>query len=184
MRSVYKVFISNAYSDNLGCAKSKEIGMNKLLVVILGFVVLLSGCDRGSDDPVYGVAADDKEMNTAIAEARSTVADFVARLQDPKSTDEGFSVKKMITDGDKVEHFWLDDISYSNGYFSGYIGNDPQSVSSIKFGQEVSVAETEITDWMYLDNGKMVGNFTLRVLLKRMPKEEADRIRAQFQIKD
>ncbi len=64
---------------------------------------------------------------------------------------------------------WLTDVSYSHGKFTGIINEDPQSVRNVKFGQKVTVEETEILDWMYLDDGELVGNFTLRVLLKRMP---------------
>ena len=144
--------------------------------------MLMAGCSDRAEDPVIEVEADDIEMNAAIAQARSTVDEFVERLENPKPTDEGFSVKKKIEDGDNVEHFWLSDVSYADGIFTGAIGNDPQSVRNVEFGQEVSVALSEITDWMYLDDGKMVCNFTLQVLLKRIPKEQAEAIREQFQM--
>jgi uncharacterized protein YegJ (DUF2314 family) len=156
--------------------------MKRAVLVLLVVTLLIVGCSDRSEDPVIEVEADDIEMNVAIAQARSTVDEFVEKLQNPKPTDEGFSVKKMIEDGDDVEHFWLSDVSYSDGIFTGTIGNEPQSVRNVKFGQEVSVAESEITDWMYLDDGKMAGNFTLQVLLKRMPKEQAQAIREQFQM--
>jgi uncharacterized protein YegJ (DUF2314 family) len=156
--------------------------MKRAVLVLLAVTLLIVGCSDRSEDPVIEVEADDIEMNDAIAQARSTVDEFVEKLQNPKPTDEGFSVKKMIEDGDDVEHFWLSDVSYSDGIFTGTIGNEPQSVRNVKFGQEVSVAESEITDWMYLDDGKMAGNFTLQVLLKRMPKEQAQAIREQFQM--
>ena len=75
----------------------------------------------------------------------------------------------MISDGEEVEHLWLTDVSYSDGKFTGILNEDPQSVRNVIFGQEVTVEETEILDWMYLDDGKLVGNYTLRVFLKRMP---------------
>ena len=156
--------------------------MRTVAISLTLIALLFAGCGGGSDDSVIGVEAHDEKMNAAIAHARSTVKDFVQRLQNPKSTDNGFSVKKKIEDGDEVEHFWLTDISYSNGTFTGLIGNDPQSVRNVKFGQRAQVNSTEITDWMYLDGTKMVGNFTLRVLLERMPKEQAKEIREKFQI--
>jgi uncharacterized protein YegJ (DUF2314 family) len=160
--------------------------MKRTVLVGLVLAVSLGGCDDrsddSSDDPVIEVEADDKEMNAAIAHARSTVGEFVKRLANPGPADDGFSVKKMIEDGQEVEHFWLTGVSYSEGEFTGKIGNDPQSVGNVKFGQKVSVAETEITDWMYLDDGKMIGNFTLRVLFGRMPKEEAEALRKQFKM--
>ncbi len=156
--------------------------MRTVTISLTLVVLLFAGCGGRSDDPVISVDAKDEKMNAAIAHAQSTVEGFVERLQNPKPTDEGFSVKKKIEDGDDVEHFWLSDISYSNGTFTGLIGNDPQSVRNVKFGQRIQVNSTEITDWMYLDKGKLVGNFTLRVLLDHMPEEQAKEIREQFQI--
>ena len=158
--------------------------MKKAALALLALTLALLSCNDRSEDPVIRVKADDQEMNAAIAQARSTIAEFVSRLQNPQPKDDGFGVKKMITEGNDVEHFWLTDISYSNGIFSGAIGNDPQLVRNVTLGQKVSVSETKISDWMYLANGKMVGNFTLPVLLKRMPKEQAEEIRTRFQMND
>ena len=108
-------------------------------------------------------------MTLAVDRARASATVFVERLMNPEPTDEGFSVKKMISDGEQVEFLWLTDVSYSGGQFTGIVNEDPQVVRNVAFGQKMSVAETEIIDWMYLDNGTLIGNFTLRVLLKRMP---------------
>lgn len=159
--------------------RRKTIGYCITLIALL-----LTGCGRDSDDPVTYVADDDAQMNAAIAHARSTVGDFVARSRNPLPTDEAFGVKKMIADGNGAEHFWLTDISYTDGVFTGLIGNEPQVVQGLKLGQSVQVKSTEITDWMYIDKGKMVGNFTLRVLLERMPEEEAQALRKQFQMEN
>jgi uncharacterized protein YegJ (DUF2314 family) len=156
--------------------------MKRTALALLVVTMLIVGCSDRSENPVIEVEADDIEMNAAIAHARVTVDEFVKRLQKPKPMDESFSVKKMIEDNGDVEHFWLIDISYSDGIFTGTVGNVPQSVRNVKFGQKVNVAESEITDWMYLDDGKLVGNFTLQVLLKRMPKEQAEALRKQLQM--
>jgi uncharacterized protein YegJ (DUF2314 family) len=143
--------------------------MKRIALALLALTLSLTCCSDNSYDPVTEVEFDDKDMNVAIDDARSSVAEFVERLKNPRPTDESFSVKKMISDGEEVEHLWLTDVSYSHGKFTGIINEDPQSVRNVKFGQKVTVEETEILDWMYLDDGELVGNFTLRVLLKRMP---------------
>jgi len=143
--------------------------MKRTALALLALTLSLTCCSDHSYDPVTEVEFDDKDMNVAIDDARSSVSEFVERLKNPKPTDESFSVKKMISDGEEVEYLWLTDVSYSDGKFTGIINEDPQSVRDVIFGQEVTVEETEILDWMYLDDGELVGNFTLRVLLKRMP---------------
>jgi uncharacterized protein YegJ (DUF2314 family) len=158
--------------------------MYKVSIGILAVALMCAGCGKSTDDQVMLVGDEDKAMNAAMAHAQSTVGEFLARFENPQPTDSDFSVKKPVQDGTQVEHFWLSDISYANGVFTGLIGNDPEMVGNVLFGQQVTVGDREISDWMYFDNGKMVGNFTLRVLLERMPKSQADAIREEFGIRD
>jgi uncharacterized protein YegJ (DUF2314 family) len=37
-----------------------------------------------------------------------------------------------------------------------------------------------ISDWLYMRDGKMVGNETLRPLLKTMPADEAEKLRSMM----
>ena len=120
--------------------------MKRTALALLALTLAFTCCSDHSYDPVTEAEFDDKEMNAAIDKARSRVAEFIERLKNPRLTDESFSVKKMISDGEEVEHLWLTDVSYSDGLFIGIINEDPQSVRNVKFGQEVSVAETEILD--------------------------------------
>ena len=150
-------------------AKRKEIGIKRTALALLALTLAFTCCSDHSYDPVTEAEFDDKEMNAAIDKARSRVAEFIERLKNPRLTDESFSVKKMISDGEEVEHLWLTDVSYSDGKFTGILNEDPQSVRNVIFGQEITVEEIEILDWMYLDDGELVGNYTLRVLLERMP---------------
>ena len=132
----------------------------------------------------FRLPADDPEMNAAFTRAQSTVAEFITRFTNSLPTDTRFSVKVLAQDGTEVEHFWLSDLSYTNGTFTGKIANEPESVRTVTFGQQVALPEKEILDWMYLANGKLIGNETLRVLMTRMPKAKADRIREQYQMTD
>ena len=50
----------------------------------------------------------------------------------------------------------------------------------MRAGQRIEVADSQISDWMYLRNGKIVGNYTMRPLLKRMPAQDAARYRAML----
>ena len=50
----------------------------------------------------------------------------------------------------------------------------------MKFGQTITVTKGEISDWLYMREGKMYGNYTLRPLLATMPPEEAARFKAML----
>jgi uncharacterized protein YegJ (DUF2314 family) len=144
-----------------------------LVVVGVLCLVLAPGCGRRGT--TISVSGDDPEMNAAMQKARSQVSSFLDRLRQPKTTDRHFSVKVPLRDGERVEHFWLEDVRYENGMFRGTLGNDPEVVRGHKFGEPVEVAADGISDWMYVDGDHLVGGFTIRVLRDRMsPAERAE----------
>jgi len=142
-----------------------------ILLLCLGATV----CSR-ADDPVIMVDKDDAAMKAAFAKARSETDAFIAIMQ--SGAPSSCSIKVGITDHDQVEYFWLDNLTYAGGVFSGTIDNDPELVKNVKMGQKVSVKKEEIFDWLYMKDGKMYGNYTVRVLLPKMSKEDADKIKA------
>jgi uncharacterized protein YegJ (DUF2314 family) len=123
------------------------------------------GCGKGqSVDNFTYVAEDDPKMAAAIEKARSTVDTFIAALKSPKAGQSAFSIKKEFADGDGREHMWLTPVTYDGQNFHGTINNIPELVKSVEIGQAVTVAPSEISDWMYIDNGKLVGGETMRAL--------------------
>ena len=86
-----------------------------------------------------------------------------------------FSVKMAFTDGGGTEHIWLAPVTYDGTSFRGTVNNEPQIVRSVKMGQKVTVAPAQISDWMYVENRKLVGGQTLRVMRDALsPAERAD----------
>lgn len=136
----------------------------------------LSGCGESKPATLVESGYDQQEMDKAIARARSEVDSFISELSNPTGTDH--AVKAPIEDNGKVEHFWLIDVSYKDGWFEGTINNEPGIVSNVKIGQKWTVRKEDISDWMYIKNGKIYGNYTLRPLLKTMPKDQADKWRS------
>jgi len=131
-------------------------------------------------DEVVPVEATDASMNDAIAEAKATVGEFIEALEGGAPGDDGFSVKVEVDDGESIEFFWLSDVTYADGVFSGKIDNDPQFVSNIEKGQDYSVPQGEIADWMFFRDGVAVGNRTVRALFPHMPEEEVAALRELF----
>jgi uncharacterized protein YegJ (DUF2314 family) len=56
------------------------------------------------------------------------------------------------------------------------VNNDPDTVKNVKIGQKVSIEPSKISDWMFVENGKLVGGYTIRVLRDTMSAGE----RAEF----
>ena len=79
-----------------------------------------------------------------------------------------------VKDGEHVEHMWILPVRYESGKFYGTINNEPDQVKTVKAGDEVNVAKSEISDWMYVDTGKLKGGYTLRVLRDNMSDKERE----------
>jgi uncharacterized protein YegJ (DUF2314 family) len=147
--------------------------------LIVAAVLATTACASDSD-PVYGVAADDPEMNEAIAQARASLPQFWEAFESRQGGASDFALKVRIEDSDAIEHFWVIDLERTNGKVTGVINNDPETVANVKLGDVISIRDEAISDWLYMRNGKMVGNHTLRPLLSQMPKDEADQLRSML----
>src|SRR3954453_10669424 len=139
----------------------------KTIALLLTATLIIAGCSRKPDTLTNKY--DQKKMEQAIAEARSTFDEFLARSRSPHPGDEDFNVKVRIEDKNGVEHFWVSDLKLDSEPYSGKIADDPGIVKKVKFGQEYSFTRSEISDWMYMANDKMQGNYTLRIELESMP---------------
>lgn len=130
------------------------------------------------DSSIVSVRSEDEEMEHAIAEARASLPAAIERFIAGEL--QAFTVKVRVSDGQNAEHFWLSDTKYNNGMFVGTIEAQPQMVSGITEGQVYEAPIESVTDWMHLKDGLMHGNYTLRVLLPKMPQEEARKYAAHL----
>jgi uncharacterized protein YegJ (DUF2314 family) len=112
------------------------------------------------------------------------VGKFITALKHPASGQQDFEVKKPFVQGNQVEHIWLSDVRFVGDRFQGQVDNQPRKIQGVKVGQLVSVNPNEISDWLYVDNGKLVGGYTVRVHYNELSpeqKQEFDR-EADFKI--
>ena len=128
-------------------------------------------------DKAVMVASDDAEMNAAIRRARETLGLFWKMHDNPKANQDGFALKVKITDENGPEHFWLLDIKRNGDKITGRIDNNPERVKNVKIGQTWTFTKEDVSDWMYRQDGKIHGGFSIRVLLKMAPPEQAKGIR-------
>jgi uncharacterized protein YegJ (DUF2314 family) len=155
--------------------------MNRFLPVLAftGFALLFSGCSDPRPKPETLVEHyDESAINEAIATARSRVDEFIDVLA--RGDADTFSVNVPITDAKGTEHFWLTEVTYSDGSFTGLIGNDPGIVGNVEFGQSRTVPKEAISDWMFTRGDKIHGGFTIDPLLPSYPKEKAEELRPRL----
>ena len=137
---------------------------------------MLTACSR--KDKVVNVEDDDPEMVAAIAEARKTLPQFWQVFEKRERGESKFALKVRITDKKGTEHFWASDIERRDGKMIGTINNDPNIVASVKLGDRIEIPEADISDWLYMRDGKMVGNRTLKPLFKSMPAAEVKQLKS------
>ena len=134
------------------------------------------------DPPVADVRAAGAEMNAAIAHARGTLPRFWASYDTPKPTETGHALKVRFASGAYVEHIWMSDVKkLPDGNYSGRFANEPRDLPGRYLGDQVEFEQADISDWMFMRNDKVVGGETIRVVLKSMPKEDADAMRARME---
>jgi uncharacterized protein YegJ (DUF2314 family) len=110
----------------------------------------------------FQVPSDHAAMHQAVTEARRTVGKFIAALKHPRAGEQDFEVKKPFIQGNQIEHMWLADVQFVGNRFQGRIDNEPRKIHGPKMRQLVSVDPNEISDWMYIDKGRLIGGYTIR----------------------
>ena len=130
------------------------------------------------------VADDDKAMDRAVIHARRSLGFFLAALHAKKPDDRSFEIKKAFVDGSRVEHLWIGHLTFDGENFHGRINNQPLDIHNVRLGQTVTVAPREVTDWMFVKGGKLIGGCTTRVLYARLSPQDKARFdkEADFKI--
>lgn len=123
----------------------------------------------------------DAAMDAAINKARGSIGEFWSKLEKPAPGETDFALKVAIAEKDKIEYLWLTDLARKGDKITGTISNDPELVKTVKAGQRYDFTEDRIADWLFKRNGKLVGNETMRPLLEKMPKKEAETYRAMYE---
>ena len=130
--------------------------------------------------PMFGVSGQDERVNHAMQQARDTVDIFISSMLNPIEEMRSFSVKVPMTENGEVEHMWLNKLSIEGDEIEGEINNEPTTISNVVIGQKVKVNKSEISDWMFVVDGKMHGNFTLRAIIQDMPKAVQNQVRQKL----
>ena len=150
---------------------------------IFCLAIALFGCGRDNVKPgttvertglapaIY-VKDSDPKMIAAIELARNTLDDFLTTLQNSKPGQLDFRVKARMKEDARAEHMWITNVRLFGDQIGGILDNEPLKLRLVKRGDEVRVQKNDVSDWMYVENGKLVGGYTIRVLREKMSAEE------------
>lgn len=176
--------------------------MRARLILRLASAALLSALPAAAalaDDPnpVPKVPKGDPAMTAAFARAAATLDVFLERWRHPPPGAGRFSVKIGLADssappgfviirpgaagpGGPVEWFWAGDLRVEGARFSAQLHNDPDSLRNVSLGQVVHFSRADIGDWMYFQNGKIVGNATACPALAHASAAERRQMKEQY----
>jgi len=145
-----------------------------LLALYLGACQPVREFIAGEAGNVELVGSEDAQMNEAIRQAQESLDVFIRSFQSPAPTQTHFSIKVRFPygAGSDYEHMWLDDISFDGEHFGGTLANEPVYVSGLHLGDQVTARIADISDWEIVDDGRLLGGFTIHVLRNRMTAEE------------
>jgi len=136
--------------------------------------------DKAKRDEVVTLEKGDPDMAAAFRKARETLPEFLALVRARQSTVTKLAVKIAIPAGDGDEYFWLTEIGQHGNKYAGRINNTPRAAKQVRLGQVIQFSEAEIVDWLYMEGGKMRGNFTACAMLKREPADQAEAMKRQY----
>lgn len=154
----------------------------RILAAALFLALASADAVRAQDSSYIKLPNAEPQMESAKAKARATLHQFWEKLERPGAGEEGFALKVALPYSPRdTEHIWTKNVERKDGRISGVINNRPRDVKTVRLGQRIEIKEHQISDWMFFRNGKMVGNFTLRPLLERMPPADAARYRAMLE---
>ncbi|OBQ69856.1 YegJ family protein [Mesorhizobium erdmanii] len=150
-----------------------------LMLTLLSGLAGAQGADPGDDKTVIFTPGD-PEMKMATAKALARLDEFLSLAEAPPSGADRFKLKVKVRDGNVTEHFWVIPFRRTETGFVGILANQPDEVKNVVLGQNIKFTRDDISDWGYTRDGRQIGSFTVCVMFKRMPKEEADYMRGKY----
>lgn len=136
--------------------------------------------EKSKRDEIASVAKGDSDMEAAFRQARATLKDFLALVRTPRPSITSYAVKIGIPDRDEVEYFWISRFVQKDGVLTGTIDNAPRLVRNVRQGERISFKESDVVDWLYREDGRMIGNYTACALVKKEPKRQAEEFKRQY----
>ena len=123
------------------------------------------------NDKIVNFTDGDKSIAFAIEHAQETLNVFFNAFLSPQDNQESFLLKVKFEDDQNVEHIWVADINASTFPLQGTVANET-NFPNIKFMQRVEFHPSRITDWMFIEDGFLVGGYTTQVIRSQLTTQE------------
>lgn len=157
-----------------------------ILLLTLSFSCTTKSSKVVSDIGIANLEHEDVEMNNAIIKSRETFDRFLTALTSSDTSNYNFAVKYPFEQDIQYpnqpvsnEHIWLSPVTIEGDKIYGIVNNQPELTSKVTMGQKVEIDRSKISDWNYTHAGKLIGGYSMRVLVGRMGPEEKANFQAQ-----
>lgn len=138
-----------------------------------------SEIDFGTNSTMYA------QMQAAVSNAQATVPQFLRVLTNPAPNQKRFQIKKPFgTSTGSEEHLWIGEVKFDGTNLHGRLDNQPVDLLTWKKGDAVTVLTNELSDWLYHEDGLIVGGYTLRVMRRSVTGKEAQDFDREMKFKE
>ena len=152
-----------------------------VLFMLFG-AMLLSSCQKQPAAAIRPMTVQaeqsDSELLRIAEEARRTLPVFFRHLARADADRESFRVKYPFAADDgsglAMEQVWLGGIFFKDGQYYGVLVSNPLHLSGRKKGDTVAFDADAITDWMYIEGGKIAGGRSIKYLLEKNPEDRGE----------
>jgi len=119
----------------------------------------------------------DADMEAAFQQARETLDEFIQKIgtTHPDRTLVAVKVRFVLPDSSSQD-IWVDQITYDDqaGRFHGVMGDDIPTLK-LSVDDKITIDKKEIVDWMIVQDGKLIGGYTIRLAYARMTPAQKER---------
>jgi len=122
---------------------------------------------------VNSYSGDDAEMNAAIREAQRRLPEFRRALDAdalrviPTILGALAKVRFESAVTGAAEHMWIEDAGFEGENVVGTLASEPKNIPQLRKGEWVSAPVEAISDWVYRQDNRTFGGFTIRLMQKR-----------------
>ena len=151
----------------------------------LGFMLI--ACNNENTQKAYNAVdehkAEQARLDSVTQLGHETFGDFRTAFTEQKAGTENFFVKqKFGTNTEQEEHLWISDIEARGDSLFGVVNSQPRATREVKLNDTILIDPARITDWMYYDNGKLMGGYSVKYERSKLSAEEKAEFDKQYNV--
>lgn len=133
---------------------------------------------RDSEQETFYADSQDAAMREAAKKARQTFKYFWRELYWDRRRIVPALDMAMVKlpfsqdDGREVEYMWVDDVEFDGEKIYGRLVNEPDTLTNIKKGDEIEAPLDEVSDWIFVSEGKSFGAFGVQAMRSKMSEQQ------------